>query len=47
MKDDDPIHIDVGIYGPCLKKGYRKVEAHRAMEKFAIEHNGYQVRVRG
>ena len=45
MKDDDPIHIDIGVYGPCLKKGYDKLIAHKAMERFAIDNNGYQVRM--
>ena len=41
--DDDPIIIDIGIYGPCEKKDYRKVEVHKKMESFAIKMNGYQV----
>ena len=44
LKDDDPVIIDIGIYGPCLKKDYRKVELHKKMENFAIKMNGYQVR---
>ena len=43
LKDDDPIIIDIGIYGPCEKKDYRKVEVHHKMEQFAIKMNGYQV----
>ena len=42
LKDDDPIHIDIGIYGFCEKKHYEKVKTIRKLEKFARDHNGYQ-----
>lgn len=43
MKDDDPIHIDIGIYGVCMKKGFDRVKTIRKLEKFARDYNGYQV----
>ena len=43
MKDDDPISIDIGIYGPCHKPNYNKVKTLRKLEKFARDYNGYQV----
>ncbi|TRY79718.1 hypothetical protein TCAL_01985 [Tigriopus californicus] len=42
LKDEDEIHIDIGIYGHCKKPKYDKVETLRAMEKFARDYNGYQ-----
>merc|ERR1712226_790423 len=42
LKDDDPIHIDIGIYGFCNKPGYDKTETIRKLEKFARDWNGYQ-----
>ena len=43
MKDDDPIHIDIGIYGACPKKNFDKEKTIRTLEKFARDYNGYQV----
>jgi len=45
LKDEsnDPIHIDVGIYGFCEKPNYDAKESLIRMEKFARDHAGYQV----
>ncbi len=43
MKVDDPIYIDVGIYGFPNKKGFSKVQTSKKMERFVIDHKGYMV----
>ncbi len=42
MKDDDPVFIDCGIYGYCSKPDFDRERTHRRMERFAMDHNGYQ-----
>ena len=45
LKDEsnDPIHIDIGLYGYSPKPDYKPQEALRNMEKFTRDHAGYQV----
>ena len=43
MKDDDPIFIDIGIYGFCSKGDFDRERTHKRMERFTIDHKGYQV----
>ena len=45
LKDEsnDPIHIDIGLYGYSPKSDYKPQEALRNMEKFTRDHAGYQV----
>ena len=45
MKDDDPIHIDIGIYGFCEKENFDKIKVSRKMERYAIDLNGYMVTI--
>jgi len=44
LKDEsnDPIHIDIGLYGYSPKSDYKPQEALRNMEKFTRDHAGYQ-----
>lgn len=45
LKDEsqDPIHVDIGIYGFSPKPDLKPREALKNMEKFARDHAGYQV----
>ncbi len=45
MKDDDPIFIDVGIYGFCAKEDFDREATHKRLERFAIDHKGYQASI--
>lgn len=37
----EDVHVDVGVYGYSPIKGYNPIVAQRALERFAIDHNGY------
>ena len=45
LKDDsqDPIHIDIGLYGYSPKPDFKPYEALKNMEKWTRDHAGYQV----
>ena len=42
IESNEPIHVDVGIYGYSPKKDFDSHKALRDMEKHARDHHGYQ-----
>ena len=44
-KNLDDMYLDIGVYGVCEKENYDKIEFLKKMERFTIDHNGYQVRL--
>ncbi len=40
---NDPIHVDIGIYGYCQKPDFNPKECLRRMEKYVRDNDGYQV----